>query len=195
METAEKISRAEGVDAIELNISCPNVKEGGIAFGTDPKVAASLTAAVKEVSALPVYVKLSPNVTDIVQIAKAVETAGADGISMINTLMGMRLDLKTARPIIANKTGGLSGAAIKPVAVRMIYQVYEAVKIPIIGMGGVTKAEDVLELMYAGASAVAVGTANFTDPYACPKIIEDLPRVMDLYRIENIRDITGKAHR
>ena len=171
------------------------MKEGGIAFGTDPKVAASLTAAVKEVSKVPVYVKLSPNVTDIVQIAKAVEAAGADGISMINTLMGMRLDLKTARPIIANKTGGLSGAAIKPVAVRMIYQVYEQVKIPIIGMGGITKAEDVLELMYAGASAVAVGTANFTDPYACPKIIEALPGVMDKYRVDTLSGIVGKAHR
>ncbi len=195
VETAEKIGRAGGVDAIELNISCPNVKEGGIAFGTDPKVAASLTAAVKEVSKVPVYVKLSPNVTDIVAIAKAVEAAGADGISMINTLMGMRLDLKTARPIIANKTGGLSGAAIKPVAVRMIYQVYEQVKIPIIGMGGVTKAEDVLELMYAGASAVAVGTANFTDPYACPKIIEALPGVMEKYRVDTLSGIVGKAHR
>ncbi len=195
VRTAEKISRAEGVCAIELNISCPNVKEGGIAFGTNPFVAESLTSAVKKVSAVPVYVKLSPNVTDITEIAKAVEAGGADGISMINTLLGMRLDLKTAGPIIANKTGGLSGAAIRPVAVRMIYQVYQAVNIPIIGMGGVGSAEDVLELMYAGAAAVAVGTANFTNPYICPEIIKNLPAVMDRYGIEKISDATGKAHR
>jgi len=195
VRTAEKISRAEGVCAIELNISCPNVKEGGIAFGTNPAVAAQLTEAVKKVSAVPVYVKLSPNVTDITEIARAVESGGADGISMINTLLGMRLDLKTGRPIIANKTGGLSGAAIKPVAVRMIYQVYEAVKLPIIGMGGIRTAEDVLELMYAGASAVAVGTANFTDPFVCPKIIESLPDAMDKYGIEKITDAIGKSHR
>ena len=195
VRTAEKISRAEGVCALELNISCPNVKQGGIAFGTVPKVAEELTAAVKKASAVPVYVKLSPNVTDITEIARAVESGGADGISMINTLLGMRLDLKTAKPIIANKTGGLSGAAIKPVAVRMIYQVYQAVKIPIIGMGGVKTAEDVLELMYAGASAVAVGTANFTNPYVCPEIIRELPAVMDKYGIKNITDATGLAHR
>lgn len=195
VRTAEKISRAEGVCAIELNISCPNVKEGGIAFGTNPAVAAQLTEAVKRVSAVPVYVKLSPNVTDITEIARAVESGGADGISMINTLLGMRLDLKTGRPVIANKTGGLSGAAVKPVAVRMIYQVYEAVKLPIIGMGGIRTAEDVLELMYAGASAVAVGTANFTDPFVCPNIIENLPKVMDKYGIENISDAVGKSHR
>lgn len=195
VRTAEKISRADGVCAIELNISCPNVKEGGIAFGTNPRVAEELTAAVKKVSAVPVYVKLSPNVTDITEIARAVEAGGADGISMINTLLGMRLDLKSAKPIIANKTGGLSGAAIKPVAVRMIYQVYQAVNIPIIGMGGVRTAEDVLELMYAGASAVAVGTANFTNPYACPEIIENLPAVMDKYGIKDIKDAIGRAHR
>lgn len=195
VRTAEKISRADGVNAIELNISCPNVKEGGIAFGTDAKVAAKLTSEVKKVSAVPVYVKLSPNVTDIVEIARAVEDAGADGLSMINTLMGMRLDLKTAKPIISNKTGGLSGPAIKPVAVRMIYQVYQAVKIPIIGMGGISTAEDAVELMYAGASAVAVGTANFTDPFACPKIIESLPEVMDRYGISTITDAVGLAHR
>ncbi len=195
VRTAEKIGAAEGIDAIELNISCPNVKEGGIAFGTDAKVAAKLTSEVKKVSKVPVYVKLSPNVTDIVEIATAVEAAGADGLSMINTLMGMRLDLKTGRPIIANKTGGLSGPAIKPVAVRMIYQVYQAVKIPIIGMGGISASEDVLELMYAGAAAVAVGTANFTDPFACPKIIERLPEVMDKYGIDKIADATGLAHR
>lgn len=195
VRTAEKISRAEGVCALELNISCPNVKEGGIAFGTSPSVAAQLTEAVKKVSAVPVYVKLSPNVTDITEIARAVESAGADGISMINTLLGMRLDLKTGKPVIANKTGGLSGAAIKPVAVRMIYQVYEAVKIPIIGMGGIRTAEDVLELMYAGAAAVAVGTANFTNPYVCPEIIEKLPETMDKYGISNIRDAVGRSHR
>ena len=195
VRTAEKVSRAEGVCALELNISCPNVKEGGIAFGTNPAVAEALTRAVKAVSAVPVYVKLSPNVTDITEIARAVESGGADGISMINTLLGMRLDLKTARPIIANGTGGLSGAAIKPVAVRMIYQVYEAVKIPIIGMGGIRTAEDVLEFLYAGASAVAIGTANFTDPFVCPKIIRELPEVMERYGVERIADAIGKAHR
>ena len=193
-EMAEILSETDAA-IIEMNISCPNVKQGGIAFGTVPKVAEELTAAVKKASAVPVYVKLSPNVTDITEIARAVESGGADGISMINTLLGMRLDLKTAKPIIANKTGGLSGAAIKPVAVRMIYQVYQAVKIPIIGMGGVKTAEDVLELMYAGASAVAVGTANFTNPYVCPEIIRELPAVMDKYGIKNITDATGLAHR
>ena len=195
VETAEKISHAEGVDALELNISCPNVKEGGIAFGTDPKVAAKLTEEVKKVSAVPVYVKLSPNVTDIVEIAKAVEGAGADGISMINTLLGMRIDLKTAKPVLANKTGGLSGGAIKPVAVRMIYQVYEAVKIPIIGMGGIRTAEDILEFLFAGASAVAVGTMNFTDPMICPKLIEELPGIFEQYGLTSMAEAIGRSHR
>lgn len=175
----EQISRSEHVAAIELNVSCPNVKHGGIAFGTDPDVAFTLTEAVKKVSKVPIYVKLSPNVTDIVPIAKAVEAGGADGISMINTLLGMRIDLKSRKPILANQTGGLSGPAIKPVAIRLIHQVSRAVDIPIIGMGGVYTVDDVLEMYLAGASAVAVGTANFTDPWVCPKLIEALPRRMD----------------
>lgn len=195
VRTAEKLAACKGVDALELNISCPNVKEGGIAFGTDPEVAGRLTEAVKAVSAIPVYVKLSPNVTDIVSIAKAVEEGGADGLSMINTLLGMRLDLKTAKPVIANKTGGLSGGAVKPVAIRMIYQVYEAVNIPIIGMGGIRTAEDVLEFLYAGASAVAVGTMNFTDPYICPKLVQQLPEVMRRYGIASMEEAVGKSHR
>ena len=173
-EVAEHISQAPNVHALELNISCPNVKTG-IAFGTDPVMAAELTKAVKEVSAVPVYVKLSPNVANITEIAKAIEAAGADGLTMINTLIGMRLDLKTGRPILANKTGGLSGPAIKPVAIRMVYEVSQAVQIPIIGMGGVQTAEDALEFLLAGASAVAVGTANFVNPFVCPEIIEQLP--------------------
>ena len=192
---AEKISKAPNVAALEVNISCPNVKEGGITFGTDPVVAAELTKAVKAVSSVPVYIKLSPNVTNIVEIAKAVEVAGADGITMINTLLGMRLDLKTGKPIIANGTGGLSGPAIKPVAIRMVHDVYKAVKIPIIGMGGVTCAEDVLEFLYAGASAVAVGTANFVAPYICPDIIEQLPAVLAKYGFDYVCEAVGFAHR
>lgn len=177
----EQIGDAPNVKAIELNISCPNVKHGGIAFGTDPKVAASLTAAVKKVAKVPVYVKLSPNVTDIVPIAKAIEDAGADGFTMINTLLGMRIDLKTRKPLLANQTGGLSGGAIKPVAIRLIHQVFHATNIPIIGMGGVQTVDDVLEMMMAGASAVAIGTANFTDPFICPKLIDALPtRIAEL---------------
>ncbi|MCI7224193.1 dihydroorotate dehydrogenase, partial [Fusobacterium sp.] len=176
---AEKISKASNVKALELNISCPNVKCGGIQFGTDPIVAKMLTEKVKAVSSVPVYVKLSPNVTDIVAMARAVEEGGADGITMINTLVGMRLDRKTGRPIIANLTGGLSGPAIKPVAIRMIYQVAQAVKIPIIGMGGIVDEWDVVDFISAGASAVAIGTANFTDPLVCPKIIDSLPKVLD----------------
>lgn len=195
VRTAEKLGNCPGVDALELNISCPNVKEGGIAFGTDPQVAGRLTEAVKGVSGVPVYVKLSPNVTDVVEIAKAVEQGGADGLSMINTLLGMRLDLKTARPVIANKTGGLSGGAIKPVAIRMIYQVYEQVDIPIIGMGGIRTAEDVLEFLYAGASAVAVGTMNFTDPYICPKLAEQLPKTLRSYGLGSVKEAIGKSHR
>ena len=194
VEVARRISTHDMVGAIEMNISCPNVKAGGIQFGTNPEMAAKLTRAVKEVSKVPVYVKLSPNVTDVVAMAKAVEEAGADGITMINTLIGMRFDLRTGRPIIKNKTGGWSGPAILPVALRMIYQVYKAVNIPIIGMGGVSCAEDVIEMMSAGASAVAVGAANLVDPYACKNIIDDLPRVMDEYGIEKLTDIIGRSH-
>ncbi len=195
VEVAKRISTHDMVGALEMNISCPNVKAGGIQFGTDPQMAAKLTAAVKEVSQVPVYVKLSPNVTDICAMAKAVEAAGADGITMINTLIGMRFDLRTGKPIIANKTGGWSGPAIYPVALRMIYQVYEAVKIPIIGMGGVSSAEDVIEMMYAGASAVAVGSANLVDPYACKRIIDTLPEVMARYGIQSLEEIIGRSHR
>jgi len=192
---AEKISKASNVAALEVNISCPNVKEGGITFGTDPVVAAELTKAVKAVSSVPVYVKLSPNVTNIVEIAKAVEEAGADGITMINTLLGMRLDLSTGKPIIANGTGGLSGPAIKPVAIRMIYDVYKAVRLPIIGMGGVMTTEDILEFLYAGASAVAVGTANFVDPYVCLDMIKELPVVLKKYGFDSVTEAIGFAHR
>lgn len=188
---SERISEVHNVSAIELNISCPNVKCGGITFGTDPVIAGELTAAVKKVSKVPVFVKLSPNVTDIVSIAKAVEAAGADGLSMINTLIGMRLNLRTRRPIIANGTGGLSGPAIKPVAIRMIYEVSQQVNIPIIGMGGIQNAEDVLEFIMAGASAVAVGTANFVDPYVCPNIIDELEEKMDEYGVSSIQELVG----
>lgn len=178
VEVCSKIGEAANVKAIELNISCPNVKHGGIAFGTNPDVAFQLTQAVKKVAKVPIYVKLSPNVTDIVPVAQAIEAGGADGFSMINTLLGMRIDLKTRRPILANQTGGLSGPAIKPVAIRLIHQVAQISKLPIIGMGGVKTVEDVLEMFMAGASAVGVGTANFTDPYICLKLIETLPQKM-----------------
>ncbi len=190
----EKIDREDCVGIIEVNISCPNVHNGGMSFGTSSNAAAEVVGAVKKVTHKPVYVKLTPNVTDICEIARACEAAGADGISMINTLMGMRIDLKTKKPVIANKMGGFSGRAVFPAAVRMVYQVYEAVKIPIIGMGGISSAEDVLEMMLAGASAVQVGTANLINPYACRDIIADLPRVMQNYGIENLKDITGGAH-
>jgi dihydroorotate dehydrogenase (NAD+) catalytic subunit len=193
VEVARKVSGAANVKAIELNISCPNVKCGGIAFGTVPDVAAELTRQVKAASEVPVYVKLSPNVTDIVEMAKAVEAAGADGITMINTLLGMRIDLKTGRPVLANKTGGLSGPAIKPVAIRMIYQVTQAVAIPVIGMGGIMNAEDVIEFYMAGASAVMVGTANFVDPYVCPDIIRELPEWLDRLQVSHISELTGRA--
>lgn len=193
VQVAKEISKAPNVHALELNISCPNVKCGGMAFGTNPEVAASLTRAVKAVSQVPVYVKLSPNVTNIVEMAKAVEAAGADGLTMINTLVGMRLDLKTGQPILANKIGGLSGPAIKPVALRMIYEVSQQVNIPIIGMGGISTAEDVIEFFYAGASAVAVGTANFVDPYVCPKIIEELPRLLDELGYNHISECRGRS--
>lgn len=193
-ETCAKLDGEEQVGLLEVNVSCPNVHNGGMSFGVSPEAAAEVTRAVKAVTKKPVYIKLSPNVTDIVSIAKACEDAGADGISMINTLLGMRISLKTKRPVIANKMGGFSGPAIFPVAVRMVYQVYEAVNIPIIGMGGVSSAEDVIELMLAGASAVQVGAANLVDPFICKKIIEDLPRVMEQYRIEKLSDIIGGAH-
>ncbi|MDR7076350.1 dihydroorotate dehydrogenase (NAD+) catalytic subunit [Neobacillus niacini] len=195
IEVARSISKASNVHALELNISCPNVKTGGIAFGTIPEVAKQLTKRVKEVSDVPVYVKLSPNVTNIVEMAKAVEAGGADGLTMINTLVGMRLDIKTGKPILANRTGGLSGPAIKPVALRMIYEVSQAVTIPIIGMGGIESAEDVIEFFYAGASAVAVGTANFVDPFVCPTIIEELPLQLDHLGYEHISECTGRSWR
>ena len=189
----EKIDKEDQVGIIEVNISCPNVHGGGMAFGTDPKMAAEITKAVKAVTTKPVYIKLSPNVTDIVSIAKACEDAGADGVSLINTLLGMRINLKTGKPIIANTMGGFSGPAIFPVALRMVYQVSHAVNIPVIGMGGVSTAEDVIEMMYAGATAVQVGAANLKNPYACKEIIEDLPKVMEKYGIKDLNDIIGKA--
>lgn len=192
---AEAISKAPNVHALELNISCPNVKQGGITFGTDPFVAEELTRAVKAVSSVPVYVKLSPNVTDIIEIAKAVEAGGADGITMINTLLGMRLDTKTGRPVIANVTGGLSGPAIKPVALRMVYDVAKQVSIPIIGMGGISTIDDVIDFLSAGASAVAVGTANFVDPFICPTLIEQLPQKLDELGFETVTDLVGRSHR
>ena len=192
---ADKISKSPNVKALELNISCPNVKHGGIQFGTDPNVARNLTEKVKAVSSVPVYVKLSPNVTDIVAMAKAVETGGADGLTMINTLVGIVLDRKTGKPIIANTTGGLSGPAIKPVAIRMVYQVAQAVNIPIIGMGGVMDEWDVIDFISAGASAVAVGTANFTDPFVCPKIIDNLESTLDELGVNHILDLKGRAFR
>lgn len=192
--TVEKLDKEEGIGWFEVNVSCPNVHGGGMSFGTSPEAAAEVTRAVKKVTSKPVIVKLSPNVTDIVSIAKACEEAGADGISLINTLLGMKIDLKTKKPVIANKMGGFSGPAIKPVAIRMVYQVYDAVKIPIVGGGGVATAEDVIEMMLAGASAVEVGAQNLVDPMACPKIIADLPRVMEKYGIKNLKDIIGGAH-
>ncbi len=191
--TCEKLDKEEQVGWLEVNVSCPNVHGGGMSFGTNPEAAAEVTAAVKKVTTKPVIIKLSPNVTDIVSIAKACEDAGADGISLINTLLGMRIDLKTKKPVIANKMGGFSGSAIFPVAVRMVYQVANAVDIPIVGMGGVTTAEDVVELMLAGATAVEVGAANLIDPMASKNIIDDLPRVMDKYGINNLSEIIGGA--
>ena len=191
--TCEKLDKEEQVGWLEVNVSCPNVHGGGMSFGTDPKAAAEVTAAVKAVTTKPVIIKLSPNVTDIVAIAKECEAAGADGISLINTLLGMRIDLKTKKPVIANKMGGFSGSAIFPVAVRMVYQVANAVNIPVVGMGGVSTAEDVIELMMAGATAVEVGAANLIDPCVCRDIINDLPKVMDKYGINNLTDIIGVA--
>jgi dihydroorotate dehydrogenase (NAD+) catalytic subunit len=192
--TCEKLDKCDQVGWLEVNVSCPNVHGGGMSFGTSPEAAAEVVSAVKKVTTKPVIVKLSPNVTDITEIAKACEAAGADGISLINTLLGMKIDLKTKKPVIANKMGGFSGPAIKPVAIRMVYQVYEAVKIPIVGGGGIATAEDVIEMMLAGASAVEIGAQNLVDPMACPKIIEDLPRVMEKYGIKNLKDIIGGAH-
>ncbi len=194
-EVASLLDKEEGVGLLEINISCPNVHGGGIGFGTSAETAAEVTRRVKAVTTKPGYIKLTPNVTDIVSIAKACEAAGADGISMINTLLGMRIDLKKKKPIIANKMGGFSGPAIFPVALRMIYQVYEAVKIPIIGMGGVTSAEDVIEMMLAGASAVQIGAQNLVNPFAAKEIVEALPAVMKKYGIDNLESIIGGAHR
>lgn len=192
--TCALLDREEQVGWLEVNISCPNVHGGGMAFGSDPAAAAEVTRAVKAVTTKPVYMKLSPNVTDIAAVARACEEAGADGVSLINTLLAMRIDLKRKKPALANGTGGLSGPAVFPVAVRMVYQVYEAVSIPIIGMGGVSSAEDVIELMLAGAAAVEVGAANLVSPFACRDIIRDLPRVMEQYGIQSLSDITGGAH-
>lgn len=192
--TCEKLDAQPQVGWLEVNISCPNVHGGGMSFGTDPKSAAEVTAAVKKVTKKPVIMKLSPNVTDICAIAKACEDAGADAVSLINTVLGMRIDLRKKAPLLANKTGGMSGPAIFPLAVRMVYQVYEAVSIPIVGMGGVTSAEDVIELMLAGATAVEVGAVNLVDPMASKKIIEALPKVCETYKIENLKEIIGGAH-
>lgn len=194
VEVCEKLNACEQVGWLEVNISCPNVHGGGMSFGTDPKMAAAVTAAVKRVTTKPVIMKLSPNVTSIADIARACEDAGADAVSLINTLMGMRINLKTRKPLLANKTGGMSGSAIFPLAVRMVYQVYEAVRIPVIGMGGVSCAEDVIEMMLAGATAVEVGAANLVNPYACRDIIDALPAAMEKYRINNLTDIIGGAH-
>ncbi|MCF0105359.1 MAG: dihydroorotate dehydrogenase [Holdemanella sp.] len=193
VEVIKKLNDQPVIKAYELNISCPNVKHGGIGLGTQPELAAKVTRMAKEAATKPVYVKLSPNVTDIVAIAKAVEEAGADGIVLINTLMGMRIDLKTGKPLLANKTGGLSGPAIKPVAIRMVYQVSQAVNIPVIGVGGITCAEDVLEFLNAGASAVEVGAQNFVDPMVCPKIIEELPKVLEKYGYTSIEEAIGRS--
>ncbi|MCQ2481485.1 MAG: dihydroorotate dehydrogenase [Clostridia bacterium] len=192
--TCEKLDKIDQVGWLEVNVSCPNVHGGGMSFGTSPEAAAEVTRAVKAVTTKPVILKLSPNVTDIVAIAKACEEAGADGISLINTLLGMRIDLKTKKPVIANKMGGFSGPAIFPLAVRMVYQVANAVKVPVIGMGGVSTAEDVIEMMLAGATAVEVGAANLVNPYACKDIIDNLPKVMEKYRIDNLSDIIGGAN-
>ena len=196
-EYAEACARLDGVEQvglIEVNVSCPNVHDGCITFGTDPRAAAEVTRAVKAATSKPVYVKLTPNVTDIAVMARACEDAGADGISLINTLLGMRIDLRSRKPVLANTMGGFSGSAILPVALRMVWQAYEAVKIPVIGMGGVSSARDVIEMMLAGATAVEVGSANLVDPWACPRIIADLPRVMEQLGISSLSDIIGGAH-
>lgn len=192
--TCERLDSQEQVGWLEVNVSCPNVHGGGMSFGTDPKAAAEVTRAVKAVTKKPVIIKLSPNVTDIVSIAKACEDAGADGISLINTLLGMRIDLRTKKPVIANTMGGFSGSAIFPVALRMVYQVSSAVNIPVVGMGGVSSAEDVIEMMLAGATAVEIGAANLVDPFICKKIVEALPAAADKYNINELKDIIGGAH-
>ena len=192
--TCERLDSQEQVGWLEVNVSCPNVHGGGMSFGTDPKAAAQVTKAVKAVTKKPVIIKLSPNVTDIVSIAKACEDAGADGISLINTLLGMRIDLRTKKPVIANTMGGFSGSAIFPVALRMVYQVSSAVNIPVVGMGGVSSAEDVIEMMLAGATAVEIGAANLVDPFICKKIVEALPAAADKYNINELQDIIGGAH-
>ena len=194
VEVCQKLDACPQVGWLEVNISCPNVHGGGMSFGNDPRAAAAVTRAVKDAVKKPVIVKLSPNVTDITSIAKACEDAGADGLSLINTLMGMRIDLRSRRPLLANRTGGMSGPGIFPLAVRMVWQVYEAVRIPIIGMGGVRTAEDVLELMLAGATAVQVGAANLVSPFACRDLVRQLPQVMEQYNIQNLNDIIGGAH-
>ena len=193
-ETCARLDACDQVGWLEVNVSCPNVHGGGMSFGTSPEAAEAVTRAVRDVTKKPIIIKLSPNVTDIVLIAKACEAGGADGISLINTLLGMQIDLKKRKPLLANKTGGLSGPAIKPVAVRMVYQVYDAVKIPIVGMGGISTAEDVIEFMLAGATAVEVGAENLVNPYACRDIILDLPRVMEKYKINSLNEIIGGAH-
>ncbi len=193
-EVSKILDKEEQVGWLEINVSCPNVHGGGMSFGVTPEGAASVVKSVKAVTSKPIIIKLSPNVTDIVSIAKACEAEGADAISMINTMLGMRIDLRTKKPVIANKMGGFSGPAIKPVALRMVYQVYESVKIPIVGMGGLSTAEDVIEMMLAGASAVEVGSANLVDPFACRDIVARLPEVMEKYKINNLKDIIGGAH-
>ena len=195
VSVVEQLSDVEQIGWFEVNISCPNVHGGGMSFGTCPDAAAEVTRAVRAVTKKPLIIKLSPNVTDIASIARACEDAGADGISLINTLLGMRMDLRTRKPLLANTTGGYSGPAVFPVAVRMVYQVYDAVKIPIVGMGGVSSAEDVLEMMLAGATAVEVGAANLVDPYASKKIVEALPQVMEQYGIKSLAEIIGAGHR
>lgn len=192
--TCERLDSQEQVGWLEVNVSCPNVHGGGMSFGTDPKAAAQVTKAVKAVTKKPVIIKLSPNVTDIVSIAKACEDAGADGISLINTLLGMRIDLRTKKPVIANTMGGFSGSAIFPVALRMVYQVSSTVNIPVVGMGGVSSAEDVIEMMLAGATAVEIGAANLVDPFICKKIVEALPAAADKYNKNELKDIIGGAH-
>lgn len=192
--TCAVLDKQEQVGWLEVNVSCPNVHGGGMSFGTNPDAAAQVTRAVKAVTRKPVIVKLSPNVTDIVSIAKACEEAGADGISLINTLLGMRINIRNGKPVIANTMGGFSGPAIFPVALRMVYQVSGAVSIPVVGMGGVSTAEDVIEMMMAGATAVEVGAANLTDPYACKRIVDELPSVMEKYGINKLADIIGRAH-
>jgi len=191
--TCEKLDKEEQVGWLEVNVSCPNVHGGGMSFGTDPKAVAEVTKAVKAVTNKPIIMKLSPNVTNIVDIAKACEDAGANGISLINTLLGMRIDLRKRKPVIANVMGGFSGPAIFPVAVRMVYQVAKAVSVPVIGMGGVSSADDVIEMMLAGAAAVEVGAANLVDPFACKNIIDALPQTMEKYGIKNLKDIIGGA--